>query len=92
MLTRQMLEAMPEGTIFATGVMLDNADGLFMTGSGKELRWVAVRGRIADWAIYCHFADKSVEWIRHLGDKVHDNRNILRCVTCDDTALACYRY
>ena len=30
--------------IFKTGIALDNSDGVNMTGSGRELRWVAVRG------------------------------------------------
>ena len=92
MLTRDMLAAMPADTIFATGVLIDDENGLFMTGSGKELRWCAVRGGIDDWAIYCHFADNDEEWIRRHGDKVHDERNIKRCVPCNDRAFERYRY
>ncbi len=63
-----------------------------MCGSGKLLRWVAVRGGIHDWCIYCHYADKSVEWIKAQGDKVCIERNIKSCVPCDDESFAMYRY
>lgn len=92
MLTLKMLQQMPENTIFATGVLVDDKDGLFMANTKKELRWVAVRGGIADWSIYCHFADRNIEWIRHYGDKVYDENNIKRCIEADEEALAYYRY
>lgn len=93
MLTLKMLEDMQPGTIFATGIHLDTELGLFMTGSGKELRWVAVRGGgIPDWCIYCHFADRDIEWIKRQGDKVCMERNIKICVPCDDEAFNMYRY
>lgn len=92
MLTREMLKQMPAHTVFATGILLDNEDGLFMTGSNKELRWCAIRGGIDDWAIYTHFADRNVEWICKYGDKIYDERNIKRCVPCDAEAFARYRY
>ena len=92
MLTLEMLNSMPENTIFATGILLDNEDGLFMTGSNKELRWIAVRGIVNDWAVYCHTAEKSIEYIERVGDKVNDERNIKRCVPCSDEAFARYRF
>ena len=92
MLTVKMLKDMPEHTVFATGLMFDNEEGLFMSGSGKELRWVAVRGGIWDWSIYTHFADRSIEWIQREGDKVRDDTNIKKCVECDAEAFAMYRF
>lgn len=94
MLTQKMLDQMPFGTIFATGIMEDKPDGLFLANTGRDLRWVAVRGGFGsnDWAIYAHFDDKDTEWIRRHGDKVHDKIHIRRCVECDDEALANYRH
>lgn len=92
MLTLQQLKDMPSDDIFATGVAIDNEDGLFMANTGKELRWVAVRGGIHDWAIYYHFSDKSADWIRSYGDKVYDERNIKKLVPCNEEAFALYRY
>ena len=91
MLTLEMLKKMSPKTIFATGTSMDVADSLFMTGSGNELRWVAERGGIHDWAIYCHFADRDVEWIRRHGDKVYSERHIRLLVECTDEAFKIYR-
>lgn len=91
MLTLKMLKDMPEGTIFAQGETTDDENGLNMTHSGKKLRWVAVRGDIHDWAIYCHWADRDWEWIRWHGDKVHSKDNIKRMVEADEEAMKMYR-
>lgn len=93
MLDFKMLIDMPGGTKFATGIAMDNADGLFMVNTDKKLRWVAVRGHAqGDWTIYCHFAEQSIDEIACNGDKVFKEQNIRRCVPCDDEALAHYRY
>ena len=91
MLTLQDLKDMKPG-IFATGTCNDNPDGLFMANTNRQLRWVAVRGGIHDWAIYAHFADNNEEWIMRHGDKVCSERNIKMCVPCDDEAFEMYRY
>ena len=92
MLTLEELNQLPPGTIFASGVANDSEDGLFMAGTGSELRWVAVRGDTHDWAIYCQFADKSAEWIKSHGDKVHMKEHIKKLVPCDDEAFKMYRH
>lgn len=92
MLTIEQLEAMPEDTIFATGTANDDPDGLFMANTNRSLRWVAVRGGIADWAVYCHFADRDAAWIARHGDKVRMEHHIRQCVPCTDAAFAQYRY
>lgn len=92
MLTLEQLKAMPPGTIFATGTANDDPKGLFMANTNRQLRWVACRGGIHDWAIYCHFADKSEQWIQRHGDKVHMEKHIRKLVPCTDEALAMYRY
>jgi len=92
MLTLQKLKDMPPKTIFATGEILDNPHGINMTNSGKRLRWVAVRGGMWDWAIYCHWAEHSAEWVSRQGDKVMSEHNIKHLVDCDDEAFAMYRF
>ena len=62
-----------------------------MTNSNKRLRWIAVRGGMHDWAIYCHLAFHDVEWIRSQGDKVYMKHHIRHLVKCDDEAFAMYR-
>lgn len=92
MLTLKDLKAMQPGLIFATGTAVDGPLGINMTRSYKMLRWVAVRGGIWDWAIYCHWEDKSVYWIRDSGDKVTNKETIRALVPCDDEAFKMYRY
>jgi hypothetical protein len=92
MLTLQALKDMDPGQIIATGTSNDRPDGLFMANTNRLLRWVAVRGVIHDWAIYCHFAEKDIMWIRKEGDKVCDASHIKKLVPCDDEAFKMYRY
>ncbi len=92
MLTLQKLKDMQPDTIIATGIANDNPDELFMANTNRQLRWVAVRGGIHDWTIYCHFADKDIEWIKKQGDKVCMKSHIKKLVPCDDEALHQYRY
>lgn len=90
MLTLQKLKDMKPG-IFATGQTTDDANGANMTGNGQALKWVAVRGGIHDWAIYIHTADKSDDWIKANGDKVHSRDTVQKLVRCDGQALEMYR-
>ena len=91
MLTVEQLKEMQQNEIFATGIVLDNPDGVNMTNSGKTLRWIAQRGRIHDWTIYCHWAEHSVGYIAMSGDKVCSPNHIKKLVPCDDEAYAMYR-
>ncbi len=90
-LTLEQLKEMGPG-IFAQGEIEDSPEGINMMNTGKLLRWVAVRGGIWDWAIYCHFANKSFSWIRNHGDKVHHDRNIKKLISCNEKAFAMYRH
>jgi hypothetical protein len=92
MLTLDKLKAMQPDEVIAEGMANDSPDGLFMANTNRPLRWVAVRGGIHDWAIYCHFADKDVEWIKRHGDKVITKIHIKKLVPCDDEAFEMYRY
>lgn len=93
MLTKEEFDKLPLGEVFATGVLPNSDDGIFMTRDGGELRWVAKKGWGGhDWALYCHWADKSVEYIRDYGDKVMTEKYIRRCVPCTDEIFKAYRY
>ena len=59
-LTPEDIQNMKPG-IFAEGIALDNQYGINMSRTGRQLRWVAVRGGAPDWKIYCHFIEKSKE-------------------------------
>ena len=92
MLDLQMLKSMPDGCIFATGTMFDIKDGLHITGSGRELRWIAKRGQINDWTIYCHFSNMGMGEISRIGDKITMEHHIKMLVPCSDEAFLMYRY
>ena len=84
-------QKMQPGEMFAKGELPDNEQGINMMNTGQILRWVACRGQIADWAIYCSRVDRDWEEIRHMGDKVHDRNNIKNCVNVDDQVMSVYR-
>ncbi len=90
MLTIEKLKEMKQG-VFNSGTVSDNSVGINMANSGKLLRWVAVRGAIYDWAIYCHWADKPIEWVARHGDKIHFEEHIKKLIECNDEAFQMYR-
>ena len=92
MLTLGKLKVMTPNTLFAEGTANDDPNGLFMANTNRLLRWVAVRGEIHNWCIYCHFAEHDSEWIKRHGDKVIDGKYIKKLVPCDDEAFKMYRY
>lgn len=56
------------------------------------LKWVAVRGGIADWAIYLLKSEFSYEQCRKIGLKTHSKENINFLVPCTKEALEQYRH
>jgi len=91
MLTIKKLKKMESGTIFAKGQSIDSPDGINIANTGTQLHWVAVRGGIHDWAIYCSI-NPDFEWIKRMGSKVHDNDTIKKLVSCDNKAFTMYRH
>ena len=76
----EYLEAIPAHEIFAAGIARDGVDGIRVARiEGKLLKWVAVRGGIADWAVYVGEIHHSFIDIQHNGDKVF--RRSARIVT-----------
>ena len=93
MLTIKDLKDMTPDTIFAKGVIVDSPDGINMMNSGRMLKWVACRGGIWDWAIYCCYDDEhDYDYAKSDGEKVTSEENIKKLVTCDDEAFKMYRY
>lgn len=92
MLTLGDLKAMKPNTIIGSGIEENSSEGIFMTRDGGSLRWVAVRGGIWDWAIYCYWSDRSIEWVMAHGDKVCCKETIRKLVPCDDEAFKMYRW
>jgi hypothetical protein len=93
-LSKDQFDLIPDGEVFDSGVLPNSPKGLYMTSNnlGKELRWVAKKGDGYDWAIYCFWAEKPVEWVVKFGDKVTNGVDIRKCVPCDDEVFKLYRY
>ena len=96
-LTLQILKDMPPHKMFTWGNLIDSPSHINITGSGKELRWCAIRGGIHDWAIYVQPDYEADEvWdnnkIAMMGDKLHNDKNIKMLVLCDDEAFKMYRH
>ena len=94
MMTNEKFMNLPAGEIFATGVLPNSPEGIFITDShyGDSLGWVAVKGHADDWCVYSHWPEHSFEWIRKHGDKIHTEKYIKRCVPCDDKVFSKYRH
>ncbi len=93
MLTLDDLKAMKPFEVFAHGTTTNDIKGMWMSPNreGDTIRWVAVRGGIHDWAIYCHFEEYPVDWIAKHGNKVWFVDDVKKLVPCDDEAFKFYR-
>ncbi len=91
MLTLEKLKEMDPHEVIDKGEIIDNSDGINVSNSGRMLKWVAVRGGIHDWTIYCGTEDHSYEGIRKFGNKITEEQNIQKLVPCDEEAFKMYR-
>lgn len=63
-----------------------------LNGVWPELTFICKKGHgYDDWAIYCHFPERGVDWIREHGDKVTGERNIRSIFPCSDEVFKLYR-
>jgi len=93
-ITKEIFDKIPDGNIFAVGVIPNSPEGLFMTRSdiNRLLLWSAKKGLGNDWAIYCGWLDEnSIDSVTRIGDKIHDKNHIKKCVNCTDYVLEKYR-
>jgi len=91
-LTITKFNEIPAGEVFAKGTEIDDPAGLHVANSGKELKWVAVKGFNNDWCIYCHWATVSYDYVESNGDKVTLEHNIQKVVPCTKEVFARYRF
>ncbi len=92
MLTIEKLKKMTPDTIFAKGET--SVEDYWDVSKEMQIRWVAVRGGIHDWAIYYQKTENnwSDEMIRNNGEKMHNEISIKKCVPCDEEAFKMYRH
>ncbi len=91
-LTVDDLKSMNPG-VFAQGTCKNIPDDIFMVNSriGDNMLWVAVRGIYHDWAIYIHWEENGIEYVKDFGDKVTNYNYIKRLVLATKDALNLYR-
>lgn len=92
--TLKELQELPPHSIIASGEVVNSPEGVFMTDTdiGRTMRWVAKRGLVDDWAIYIHWSEHDIDYIKRNGMKVVIEKNILKLLPCDDAMLERYRY
>lgn len=93
MMTLEEFITLPFDKVFAKGILPNSSEGIYMTdyGQGNLLKWVAKKGRINDWAIYCFWNEMTFSFIETNGDKVHSKENIQKCIPCSEEVLKLYR-
>ena len=91
MIDIEAFDRIPDGSFFASGVLPNSPEGIFMTRGGGNLRWVAVKGYGYDWSVYCHWDFHSEDYVSRSGDKVLTPEYIQRCVPCTEEVMKRYR-
>lgn len=95
MLTLKKLQEMEPDKIFDSGISIIEEDGDLI-----EITWVAIRGRIHDWAIYytreivtgpAPTSSGTLAALASRGSKVKDYNLVRHLVDCDSGALNMYR-
>lgn len=93
MMSLEEFNKIPDGKIFATGILPNSPEGLNMINShqGEKLLWLAKKGYGHDWSVYCHWEHKGLKFVEEEGDKVIGHSNIQKCVACTEDVLKLYR-
>ena len=98
-ITTSLLDNVGAGSIIAYGMFRDSKDGCNMNETRRMLPWVAVRGKVNDWAIYYQPAHKlinNIYWsnkkIASHGKKIILKRNVEKLVEIEDEVWGRYRY
>lgn len=84
MITEKQILESPAGTILLSGVANTSIPN-------EAIKWVAVRGGGADWAVYMGDIEDDLDLIRTDGDKLYDKRKIQAWTGATDEAMRRYR-
>jgi hypothetical protein len=91
-LTIELFNKLPNNEIFASGIVDNSPEGIFMNNKGGKLKWIAKKGLDNDWAISYSTIDTNSEWIGTQGRKVYHDRIIKKYVPCNDEVFNLYKY
>lgn len=91
MMTFEEFQNIPKGEIFRIVTTkyhtVERVNGIY-----PELTFICKKGfGHDDWAIYCHYPERGIEWISENGDKVVGETNIRSIFPCDDEIYRRYR-
>jgi len=92
-ITNEIFEKIDDENIFASGVIENSPEGIYMTNNkqGSLLLWVAVKGYGGFWAIYVSWFNMvSIESCSRIGDKLTPEL-AKKCIDCDDKVFKKYR-
>lgn len=94
--TPEMFRQIENDSIFAQGILLDDALGYPIQQTGNVVRWCAVKGDVEDWSIYYQppYLGQlvwSFEEVKQNGDKLHHPVWIGKLVPCDNKMRGLYR-
>lgn len=90
-MTIEEFREIPAGEIFRV-VTTKYHTVVRVKGEWPTLTFVCKKGHgYDDWAIYCHFPERGVDWIATNGDKVTMESNIRAIFPCDDEVYKLYR-
>ena len=79
-------------TIISKGFTTDSDDGIHIDGTKQKLKWIAKKGAVNDWSIYCHSAKLPDIEILKNGFKVRHPDEIQKLLPCTKDVLTRYRY
>lgn len=85
----RFFKLMPE-EIFASGESTDNAEGINISNTGKDIYWIAMKGKGKDWAVYYAW-NSGLKFIKDFGEKVRNIDVVKNLFEVDDDVLALYR-
>lgn len=93
-MTIEEFNKIPDGEIFATGVLPNSPEGIYMTEYhfNANLKWIAIKGYAHDWVVYCDWEYKSYDDVKNQGQKITSKENIQKCIPCDEEVLKLYRF
>lgn len=91
-LTLDDFRALPQGEVFAKGIVLDGQPYFNLSGQPYEFCWVAVKGHADDWTVYVAPREMGFYYAQSSGDKPMTESYIRYLVPCTDEVFRRFRH
>jgi len=104
MLTLEQFNEIPDGEVFADGIIKNNPEGFFVTRENldRDILWIAQKGFGEDFTIYYGWAEPQegdpegvpvgMSMIITNGDKMYNKEIIRKVLPMEDEVFSKYRY